>query len=190
MSLWKLQGEAKEEPPQPKKLWGNVKPKVMEIGLKGKALIRSWEKCSLKAYRHRGDVPTIGWGNTFYEDGTKVKLGDVITQDRADFLFGFIVKRFSDEVAEIVKSSVTQNQFDALVSFAYNVGTPSLQKSTLLKMVNSNPGNPDIFKYVLDTDGIAKKGSCEFLKWTSRHPQFVKGLRRRRQAECDLYASK
>lgn len=143
----------------------------MKVSENGKKLIKQFEGCKLKAYQHPGDVPTIGYGNTFYEDGTKVKLGDKITQERADELFPLILKQFEEGVDKLV--TVNQNQFDALVSFAYNLGLGSLKKSTLLKKVKANPCDPAI--------------ETEFLKWISKGTIYEKGLRKRRQQESDLY---
>jgi lysozyme len=169
------------------------------------ALLHRFESCKLKAYECPKSLAlpkhkkfwTIGWGNTYYEDGSPVKEGDVITQQRADKLFEFTLARFADDVDNLLKKRVTDNQFGALVSFAYNVGSDidadtipeGLGDSTLLKLVNANPNDPRIFQYKLATDGIAATGSCELLKWVNKGSNFEKGLRRRRQAECDLYRS-
>jgi lysozyme len=145
----------------------------MKVSTKGLQLIKSYEGCKLKAYQHKGDVPTIGFGSTFYEDGSKVKLGDQITQERADALFKIILSDFERGVENRVTSTLTQNQFDALVSFAYNVGLGALGKSTLLKKVNKNPGDPTI--------------GLEFEKWIAKGSIFEIGLRKRRRAESDHY---
>jgi lysozyme len=151
------------------------------ISPQGIAFIKRYEKCSLKAYQHKGDRPTIGWGNTFYEDGSPVKLGDAITQNRADLLFLNIIRNFEQEVDSLVTSEVNQNQFDALCSFAYNVGTDidadtiaeGLGDSTLLKYVNANPND--------------KRIAGEFGKWISKGTQFEKGLTARRKDEAVIY---
>lgn len=155
----------------------------LTISHKGITLIKSFESCELKAYQKKGDRPTIGWGNTFYLNGTPVKLGDTITQSEADKLFLNIVKSFEKDVNQLVKSEINQNQFDALVSFAYNLGSDidldtiaeGLGDSTLLKKVNLNPNDPTI------------KG--EFMKWVSKGTIFEKGLTRRRAAEYAHYVS-
>lgn len=88
----------------------------------GIALIQSFEKCKLTAYQDSAGVYTIGFGNTFYEDGKSVKKGDVITKDRADKLFAIILSKFELKVTNYLKVQVVQNVFDAMVSFAYNCG--------------------------------------------------------------------
>lgn len=155
----------------------------MKVSPKGIASIKKHESCKLKAYQKQGDRPTIGWGNTFYENGSPVKLGDVITQDRADKLFLIKLAEFERDVNSLLKTTVNQNQFDALVSFAYNVGSDidadtkaeGLGDSTLLKLVNQNPNNPKI--------------RDEFMKWISKGTIFEKGLTRRRKEEADLFFS-
>lgn len=145
----------------------------MEINKAGKDLIKRFEGCKLKAYKCPAGVFTIGYGNTFFEDGTKVKEGDVITQERADELFDIIINDFARMTDALVKSDVTENNFSALVSFTFNVGTGNLKKSTLLKKVNANPKDPSI--------------RAEFMKWTRANNVVLKGLVRRREAEAKLY---
>ena len=145
----------------------------MEINKAGKDLIKRFEGCKLKAYKCPANVWTIGFGNTFYEDGTKVKEGDVITQERADELFDIIISDFVRMTDALVKSDVTENNFSALVSFTFNVGTGNLKKSTLLKKVNANPKDPS--------------SPAEFRKWTKANNVVLKGLVRRREAEAKLY---
>ena len=145
----------------------------MEINKAGKDLIKRFEGCKLKAYKCPANVWTIGFGNTFYEDGTKVKEGDVITQERADELFDIIISDFVRMTDALVKSDVTENNFSALVSFTFNVGTGNLRKSTLLRKVNANPKDPSI--------------RAEFMKWTRANNVVLKGLVRRREAEAKLY---
>ena len=145
----------------------------MEINKAGKDLIKKFEGCKLKAYKCPANVWTIGFGNTFYEDGSKVKEGDVITQDRANELFDIIISDFVRMSDALVKSDVTENNFSAIVSFAFNVGTGNLKKSTLLKKVNADPKDPTI--------------KAEFMKWTKANNVVLKGLVRRREAEAKLY---
>lgn len=145
----------------------------MEINKAGKDLIKRFEGCKLKAYKCPAGVFTIGYGSTFYEDGTKVKEGEVITQERADELFDIIISDFVRMTDVLVKSDVTENNFSALVSFTFNVGTGNLKKSTLLKKVNANPKDPSI--------------KAEFMKWTKANNVVLKGLVRRREAEAKLY---
>ena len=152
-------------------LYGNMNN--MQINEEGKKLIKRFEGCKLKAYKCPAGVFTIGYGSTFYEDGTKVKEGDVITQERADELFDVIISDFVRMTDALVKSDVTENNFSALVSFTFNVGTGNLSKSTLLRKVNANPKDPSI--------------RAEFMKWTKANNVVLKGLVRRREAEAKLY---
>lgn len=145
----------------------------MEVNKAGRDLIKRFEGCKLKAYRCSAGVFTIGYGSTFYEDGTKVKQGDVITQQRAEQLFDLIVDDFAQKVDALVKSNVSENNFSALVSFTFNVGIGNFQRSTLLRKVNANPKDATI--------------PAEFRKWVRANGEVLKGLVRRREAEAKLY---
>ena len=140
---------------------------------KGIPLIKRFEGLKLRAYVCPAGLNTIGYGSTYYEDGSKVKLGDVITIDRADKLLFNTVAEFEKQVDTVVTSSINANQLGALTSFAFNVGMGNFRRSTLLRLVNANPNNPAI--------------RTEFMKWTRANNQVLKGLVTRRQAEADLY---
>ena len=149
----------------------------MKLDKKGCDLIKEFEGLRLKPYLCSANVPTIGYGNTFYENGTKVKLTDApITKERAETLFKSLADRFSVRVLPLIKKPVTQNQFNALVSFAYNVGVTALSNSTLLRLVNNNPNDANIAK--------------EFLKWNKAGGKVVNGLTNRRIKESALYFTK
>lgn len=137
-------------------------------------LIKGFEGRRLRAYQDSVKIWTIGYGTTFYPDGSPVKQGDSITEERADFLLKWQVLEKSGAVDALVKG-VNQNQFNALVSFAYNVGAGALKKSTLLKKLLVNPNDPTI--------------AAEFLKWNKAGGKELPGLTKRRQAEADLYFS-
>ena len=139
----------------------------------GKDLIKSFEGCKLVAYQCSAGLWTIGYGNTFFEDGTPVKPGDRITQEKAEQLFELIVGIFADKVAKEIKTILTDNQFAAIVSLAYNIGIGNLQKSTLLKKVNFNPNDPTI--------------RAEFARWNKAGGKVLAGWTRRRAAEAKLY---
>ena len=145
----------------------------MEVNKAGKDLIKRFEGCKLKAYKCPAGLWTISWGLTFYPDGTKVKEGDVITQQQAEDYFNAIVDDFAKKVDALIKSNVSENNFSALVSFAYNVGMGNFQRSTLLRKVNANPKDPSI--------------RAEFMKWTRANDKVLNGLVRRREAEAKLY---
>lgn len=150
-------------------------PTPTTLGINGTKLIQQFESCRLTSYQDSKGIWTIGWGNTQYENGASVKKGEKITQQRADQLFSIISSRFCSGVSKRVRSNLNQNQFDALVSFTYNVGFGNLDKSTLLKKVNSNPFDDSI--------------RSEFMKWVNKGSSFEKGLTRRRKAEANLYFS-
>lgn len=145
----------------------------MEVNKAGKDLIKRFEGCKLKAYKCPAGLWTISWGLTFYPDGTKVKEGDVITQQQAEDYFNAIVDDFAKKVDALIKSNVSENNFSALVSFAYNVGMGNFQRSTLLRKVNANPKDTTI--------------RAEFMKWTRANNVVLKGLVSRREAEAKLY---
>lgn len=141
----------------------------------GYKLIKTFEGKRLKAYKDSAGVWTIGYGTTYYPDGAKVKEGDHITEERAEFLLKWQVLAKSGEVDALVKN-VNQNQFDALVSFAYNLGSGALKKSTLLKKLLIDPNDPSI--------------ELEFMKWNKAGGAVLPGLSKRRQTEADLYFKK
>jgi len=142
---------------------------------KGIPIIRKFEGLKLRAYLCPANVWTIGYGNTFYENGSKVQEGDKITLDRADRLLFFVVQKFEKEVSKMVTSAINENQLGALTSFAFNVGDGNLAKSTLLKKVNANPNDATI--------------RDEFMRWTKAGGKVLNGLVTRRKAEADLYFS-
>ena len=147
----------------------------MKVNKKGIELLHHFESCKLEAYLCPSKIPTIGWGNTRYEDGTPVKLGDKITQERADSLFLNILATFEKGVLARVKNTLNENQFSALACIAYNIGLSNFGTSTLLKKVNANPSDPDIRN--------------QFERWNKGGGVVLNGLVRRRKAEADLYFS-
>jgi lysozyme len=149
----------------------------MRLDKKGYDLIKEFEGLSLKPYKCSAGVPTIGYGSTYYENGIKVQMSDApITGARAEILLKNVADRFAQKVANLIKKPITQNQFNALVSFAFNVGSGALASSTLLKLVNENPNNAMISK--------------EFLKWNKVNRVPVQGLTNRRIKESALYFTK
>ena len=138
----------------------------------GKNLIKSFEGKRLSAYDDGVGVWTIGYGTIKYPNGVKVKKGDVCTDAQADQYFNNDLVKFENSVNSLVKVSLTQNQFDALVSFAYNLGATNLANSTLLKKLNAK-----------DYKGAA----AEFPKWNKAGGKIMAGLTRRRLAEQELF---
>ena len=122
-------------------------------------------------------VWTIGYGTTYYPNGSKVKGGDVISLAQANSLLIRDIDSFARGVDSAVGSGVylKQQQFDALVSFSYNVGLGAFRRSTLLQRVRANPNSGAI------------RG--EFMKWVKAGGRFVQGLKNRRQREANLYFS-
>ena len=147
----------------------------MIISSKLKELVKHFEGCKLTSYVCSAGHNTIGYGNTFYENGVKVKPGDKITQQRAEELLDVILIKFVQQTNELIKSNVNQNQRDALTDFAYNCGIGNLKSSTLLKKVNADPND----KTIRD----------EFMKWNKGGGKVLNGLTRRREAEANLYFS-
>ncbi len=140
-------------------------------------MMHKYEGLKLTAYLCPAKVWTIGYGNTFYEDNSRVKQGDVITKERAEQLFFNITnKNFAEPLLKLIKVKLNENQFSALVCFAYNVGTGALAKSTLLRKVNANPNDLTIRN--------------EFLKWDKAGGKVLNGLTKRRQSEANLYFEK
>ena len=140
---------------------------AFKISQTGIDLIKSFEGCSLKAYRCPANVLTIGYGHT-----GGVKEGQVITQQEAERLLRVDLGSYEAAVNKYVKTVINQNQFDALVSFAYNCGCGALQKSTLLKLLNK---------------GDYRSAADQFYLWNKGGGQVLKGLVRRRAAEKELF---
>ena len=145
----------------------------MKVNAEGYALIKRFEGCRLKAYRCPANVLTIGYGNTFYENGMKVKDGDVITQQRAEELAKFIIDQFAVSIAPFIQKTLTENQFSACVSLAYNIGTGNFKKSSVFKKLNINPNDSTI--------------ADSFRLWNKGGGKVLKGLVNRREAEIQLY---
>jgi lysozyme len=142
--------------------------------------IKKWEGLKLEAYTDSAGIWTIGYGTIMYEDSTAVKKGDVITKERAEQLLEWEVKLKAKGVNAVIKPAVlAQNQYNALVSFAYNTGSGALRTSTLLKRVKANP-----------TDATIRDA---FMMWNKARVdgelQEIDGLTNRRKEEADLYFS-
>jgi lysozyme len=148
--------------------------KITKTSNAGIELIKKFESFAAKPYKCSAGVPTIGYGATYYPDGRKVTLNDPpITEAYAVSLLEEMLKTYEKAVDSFCRDDVTQNQFDALVSFAYNVGTSNLKSSTLLKKVNVNSKDETI--------------RAEFLRWNKAAGKVLKGLTRRREEEAALY---
>ena len=122
----------------------------MKLDSKGYKALHDREGLRLKPYLDTQGVPTIAMGNTFYENGKKVTMMDKpITKIEAEKLGKVIADRFASEVTALIKSNVNQNQFNALVSIAYNIGVNGFKTSSFLKLVNKNPNDPKIKESIM-----------------------------------------
>jgi lysozyme len=141
----------------------------MKLSDKGLEKLHQREGLRLKPYLDTKGIPTIAMGNTYYLDGKKVTMKDKpLTLEQAKTLGNATANNFASQVDTVVKSAVNQNQFDALVSLAYNIGINGFKKSTVLKLVNKNPADPKI--------------KDAFLMWTKN-----KELIGRRNSEIEQY---
>ncbi len=148
--------------------------KVLKTGKAGIEMIKAFEGFRGAPYKCPAGIPTIGYGATFYPNGKKVTMNDAaITEEQATELLAHMLVSFEKYVDSYCVDSITQNEFDALVSFAYNLGPANLKASTLLKKVNANPNDESI--------------RLEFMKWVKAGGKTLKGLVRRREAEANLY---
>lgn len=139
----------------------------MKLSERGLSLLKQFEGLRLVAYRDGGGVPTIGYGHT-----AGVRMGQTITEAQAETFLRADVAATVCAVSGMVKVPVSQEQFDALVSFAFNLGANALMHSTLLKKLNAG-----------DYDDAAD----EFLHWDHDNGQQVAGLTLRRTAERQLF---
>jgi lysozyme len=140
--------------------------KLNSIGCKA---LHEREGLRLKPYLDTQGIPTIAMGNTYYEDGKKVTMQDKeLTIEQAGNLATVTADKFAFQVNSLLKAKVNQNQFNALVSLAYNIGITGFRNSTVLRKVNINPNDPTIKE--------------AFLMWT-KNPE----LKGRRESEVKQY---
>jgi len=144
------------------------------ISKTGLDLISSFEGIRLNAYDDGVGVWTIGIGTTIYPNGVKVKKGDKCILEQAKSYFAHDLKSFEKTVNDSVKAPLSQNQFDALVSLTYNIGSTAFKNSTLLKKLNAK-----------DYQGAAD----QFLVWNKGGGKVLKGLDNRRKDEEALFLS-
>jgi len=144
----------------------------MQISNNGLNLIKQFEGCELTAYKCPAGVWTIGYGWTGTVNGKPVGAGMSINQVMADDLLTKGVVPYENGVNRLVTAPLTQNQFDALVDFAYNLGVGALEKSTLLKKLNA---------------GDYRGAADEFPKWNKAGGKVLPGLVKRREAERALF---
>lgn len=146
----------------------------MRLSKNGIDLIAEFEGFRSKPYLDSAGVATIGYGSTFYMDNKKVTMQDEpISECDARILLVLVANKFADQVDDSVGVTLNQNQFDALVSFTYNLGIGALRRSTLLRKVNANPKDKSIAR--------------EFERWVIAGGRVLNGLVKRRKKEAELY---
>jgi lysozyme len=145
----------------------------MKISQNGIELIKAFEGCKLKSYKCPAGVWTIGFGNTYYLDGSKILMGQKISQAEADMLLLKLLPKYEATVDRNIKVTVTQNQYDALVSFCWNCGS----SETLFRLINQKSSDELIYQF-----------------WTTHYikggGKVLAGLVRRRKTEADLFIKK
>ena len=149
-----------------------IQVKGMKVDASGVQLISDFEDLRLTAYDDGVGVWTIGWGTTVYPNGKKVKKGDKITLEQAKQYKAYDLSRFEKAVNDAVKVPLNQNQFNALVSLAYNIGEKAFTGSTLVKRLN---------------DGNHKAAADQFLVWVNAKGKRMQGLVNRRNKEREVF---
>lgn len=144
----------------------------MHVSPSGVDLICNFEGLRLKAYDDGVGVWTIGYGTTKYPNGIRVKKGDTCTLEQAKAYMQNDLKAFEQTVNSAIKVPLNQNQFDALVSLAYNIGATAFKKSTLVKRLN---------------EGNYKAAANQFNVWVNAGGKRMQGLVNRRAAERTLF---
>jgi lysozyme len=139
----------------------------MKTSAEGLALIQKFEGCELESYRCSADVPTIGFGHT-----RGVKDGDTCTQEEANQLLADDLEEFEGYVAKLVDIDLTQNEFDAMVAWTFNLGPTNLKSSTLLQKLNED-----------DRADVPH----QMKRWNKAGGIVLNGLVRRREAEALLF---
>ena len=142
------------------------------VSLFGIDLICGFEGLRLKAYDDGVGVWTIGFGTTIYPNGIRVKKGDTCTEAQARAYMVYDLKKFESAVNNAVTVPLNQNQFDALVSLAYNIGTGAFSKSTLVKKLNA---------------GDIRGAADQFDVWVNAGGKRMQGLANRRAKEKEVF---
>jgi len=142
----------------------------MKTSIEGLALIKKFEGLELEAYKCAAGVWTIGYGHT-----KDVQEGDVISESHADHMLEVELEEFEGYINDNVTAPLSQNQFDALVSWVYNLGPANLKASTMLKVLNSG-----------DYEGVP----AQIKRWNKAGGKVLEGLIRRREAEALLFVGR
>jgi lysozyme len=142
----------------------------MNISQEGISLIKKFEGCELEAYKCAAGVWTIGYGHT-----KDVKEGDSILKEDAESMLVHELQKYCNDVDIAVKVDLKQNEFDALVSWTYNLGPTNLNSSTMLRVLN---------------EGKHDEVSAQMKRWNKASGQVKQGLVRRREAEALMFEGK
>ena len=142
----------------------------MKISQEGLSLIKKFEGCELEAYKCAAGVWTIGYGST-----KGVEEGNTITQEEADKLLLDEMEEYEGYINDMVNVDLKQNEFDALVSWVYNLGSSNLSSSTLLQKLNTK-----------EWDDVPN----QIKRWNKAGGKVLQGLIRRREAEALLFEGK
>lgn len=141
-------------------------------------LIKQFEGLELRAYPDpaTGGAPwTIGYGTTIYPSGEPVQPNDTCTLQQAELWLELHVKRLVEPLQRLAPNA-TENEFNALLSFIYNVGLGNFKASTMLKLIRANTPASDV--------------ALQFKRWNKAGGRVLNGLTRRREAEAELYKQK
>ena len=144
----------------------------MVVSLFGIDLICGFEGLRLKAYDDGVGVWTIGFGTTIYPNGIRVKKGDICTEAQAKAYMAHDLKKFESAINNAVTVPINQNQFDVLVSLAYNIGTNAFKNSTLVKKLNA---------------GDYRGAADQFDVWVNAGGKRMQGLVNRRAKEKEVF---
>lgn len=144
----------------------------MKTSKNGIQLIKSFEGCRLKAYKCPANVWTIGIGHTGTVNGKPIVEGMTITDLMAETLLAIDLQKFENAINTKVKKPLTQNEFDSLTSFVFNVGIGAFANSTMLKLLNQ--GNFEL-------------AAKQFDRWIYAKGKVLNGLKKRRAAEKALF---
>ena len=147
----------------------------MNISSNGVSLIEKFEGFRPTMYKDAVGLPTIGYGTLIQNADQQWLMTATITADQGEVLLRTSVAPIETMLNSVLPASANQNQFDALISFAYNLGINALRGSTLLAKAKINPADPSI--------------AAEFAKWVHAGTEVLPGLVARRQAESNLYFS-
>ena len=148
-----------------------TKPSAEELAA---SVIKKWEGFMPEPYLCPSGIPTIGYGNTMYENGDRVAMEDCkVDRKRGAEILEHFISKVRQQVLDVIDVKLKDYQLAALISFTYNVGIGNLMKSTLLIKLNDNPDDQNI--------------PAEFRRWNKSKGKVLKGLTARREDEVSLW---